>query len=113
MSSPTADGFEPLLPAFAADPQADRRLRDNLAKLRDLTPDRALRDKLDAVLSGKSQLRDLARDPAFDRFMGPLVTRGAQLWQAEQDAAESSSADGRGGVGGSGVVRGDRPPHGR
>lgn len=75
---------EPLLPSYRGRPDLDRVLRDNLTLLRDRCEDPAVRRRLGDVLEGRASMRDLARSPDYQRFMGPLVLEGARRWQEAQ-----------------------------
>lgn len=66
---------EPLLPAVR-NPAADAALRDSLRTLRDSAAGEDMRRRIDAVLDGRSSLRDLARDQRFSAWVGPLAQRG-------------------------------------
>lgn len=75
---------EPLLPSYRGRPDLDRVLRDNLTLLRDRCEDPAVRRRLGDVLEGRASMRELARSPDYQRFMGPLVLEGARRWQEAQ-----------------------------
>lgn len=76
-----AEPEQPLLPSYRARPDLDRALRANLRTLRDRCPDADLRERLDAVLAGRAGLRELARSPGYQAFVGPLVLEGARRWE--------------------------------
>ncbi|MBM6401269.1 hypothetical protein [Phycicoccus sonneratiae] len=97
---------QPLLPSYRSRPDLDRALRANLRTLRDRCPDADLRERLDAVVAGRASLRELARSPEYQAFLGPLVLEGARRWEeagrpddgmpADVDAVPEQRREGRG-----------------
>lgn len=85
---------EPLLHSYRGRPDLDRLLRDNLTLLRDRCEDPTVRRRLGDVLEGRASMRDLARSPDYQRFMGPLVLEGARRWQeARHEAQQPADPD--------------------
>ncbi|WP_377640246.1 hypothetical protein [Oryzobacter terrae] len=76
MSTTPPAGEPPLLPGAALPSRIQQHLRESLTVLRDQAQDPAVRQRIEAVLAGRSSLRDLARDDAFSTMMTPLVERG-------------------------------------
>ncbi len=71
----------PLLPTLADHPFLAKKLRESLQVLRDHA-DPQLRERLTAVLEDRARLRDLARDPSFASFAGPLADQGWEKFEA-------------------------------
>ncbi|MGG5259004.1 hypothetical protein [Phycicoccus avicenniae] len=78
---PAGEPEQPLLPSYRRRPELDRALRANLRTLRDRCPDADLRERFDAVLAGRTPLRELARSREDQDFLGPLVLDGARRWE--------------------------------
>src|SRR5665647_201890 len=85
---------QPLLPLAAHDPGLDRRLRRDLATLRDRAAGTDLAMLLDDVLAGRRSLREVARTKAFDDVVAPAAQKMSEQWsvlsQDEKDALVES-----------------------
>ncbi len=71
-----------LLPTLTHDRGLNAAVRDSLRILRDEATDRELRERIDAVLSGRASLRELARAPEFEAFVSPYAAAGWSDWDA-------------------------------
>ena len=80
----------PLLPTLADHPFLATKLRESLQSLRDHA-DPQMRERLTAVLEGRAGLRDLARDPSFGSFVGPLADRGWEKFEAMSEQERSAA----------------------
>lgn len=91
MSGPADDDrARPLLPGLAGHPGLARQLRLSLETLREHADPRT-RDRLTAVLEGRAALRDVAREPGFGAFVGPLADQGwARFEQLDEDEREAA-----------------------
>lgn len=80
----------PLLGIAAHDPGLDRRLRRDLATLRERSSGTELATLLDDVLAGRRTLPEVARTEAFTAAVMPkvqtMMTQWSQLSQDEKDA---------------------------
>jgi hypothetical protein len=72
----------PLLGITAHDPEADRRLRRQLAVLRDRSPGTPFARLIDEVLAGRRTLRDAAQSDEWARAITPTTTALTQAWAA-------------------------------
>lgn len=83
------------------DLEAARLVRSNLAALRDQLADapgqEELRRSVDAVLTGRSTMRELAADPAFEALTRDGMHQAQQAWSAltreQRDAAMRAGDD--------------------
>lgn len=89
-TGPDGSVARPLLPTL--EPAQDAQLRASLTVLRDTCPDEALRTRIGEVLAGRAQLRDLADDADFDRFVTPLTERGLELFEEYERAVAEPEA---------------------
>lgn len=80
----------PLLPTLADHPFLAKKLRESMQVLRDHA-DPQLRERLTAVLEDRASLRDLARDPSFGSFVGPLADQGWEKFEAMTPAERSAA----------------------
>ena len=90
-NGPVDDALEtPLLPTLADNPFLAKKLRESLQTLRDHADPR-LRERLTAVLEDRASLRDLARDPSFGDFVGPLADQGWEKFESMSEQERSAA----------------------
>lgn len=88
MSDPTSS--QPLLPSLRDNPFLAKKLRESLETLREHA-DPQMRERLTAVLEERASLRDLARDPSFGSFVGPLADRGWEKFEGMSPEERSAA----------------------
>lgn len=89
-SGSLSSASEPLLPTLRDNPFLAKKLRESLETLRD-SADPQMRERLTAVLEDRASLRDLARDPSFGSFVGPLADRGWEKFEAMSPEERSAA----------------------
>ncbi|MEO5609178.1 MAG: hypothetical protein ABIQ61_05700 [Ornithinibacter sp.] len=86
---------EPLLPSLRDQPRLAHHLRESLKILRDAAEDEALRNRIQATLDGRGDLRALVRSPEFRSMADARIDDAARQWQeipAEERRAETERA---------------------